>query len=169
MDWRYEDLVIAEIVDEDNKPVPEGEYGAKTLVTVLFSRTQPLIRYELSDRTAAASGVPGDLPFSLLAGIEGRKDEVLTLGGITVHPNVFHAALERLIVAGWQVIDEGDRVRVLLAGGTSADAARAAGAVREALARVGARDIPVDVDLVDTIPRTAVGKAPLIRHGQRLT
>lgn len=163
---RYEDLVIAEIVGEDNRPVPEGEYGARTLVTVLFSRTQPLIRYELSDRIAAAPGQPGDLPFSLLAGIEGREEEILTIGGVTVHPNVFHGALERLPVSGWQVIDEGGSVRVLLAGASGVDPATVAGSVRAALAGVGARNAAIVVELVDAIPRTALGKAPLIRRAQ---
>jgi phenylacetate-CoA ligase len=45
----FEDLVITEVVDDRNRPVPVGEVGAKVLVTVLFSRTQPLIRYEMSD------------------------------------------------------------------------------------------------------------------------
>lgn len=166
---RYEDLVISEVVDEDNQPVPEGKYGAKALVTVLFSRTQPLIRYELSDRVAAAPGMAGDLPFSLLAGIEGREEEVLTLGGVSVHPNVFHGALERPPVSGWQVIDEGGRVRVLLAGAANVDAGHTVDSVRAALERVGAHDVPVSVDLVDHIPRTAVGKAPLIRRAQLAT
>jgi putative adenylate-forming enzyme len=163
---RYEDLVITEIVDKDNEPVPEGEYGAKTLVTVLFSRTQPLIRYELSDRIAAAPGMPGDLPFSRLAGIEGREEEVLHLGGVTVHPNIFHGALERLPVAGWQVIDEGGRVHVLLAGAANVEPAATEASIRDALERIGAHDVPVAVELVDAIPRTALGKAPLIRRAQ---
>lgn len=45
----FEDLVITEVVDEHNHPVPPKSYGAKVLITVLFSRTQPLIRYEMSD------------------------------------------------------------------------------------------------------------------------
>lgn len=161
---RYEDLVITEFVDEHDQPVPEGEFGAKTLVTVLFSRTQPLIRYELSDRVAAAPGLPGDLPFALLAGIEGREEEILTLGGVSVHPNVFHSALERLPVAGWQVIDEDGRLRVLLAGAAGVDADAVADAVRRALASVGVLDVPVVVDLVESIPRTALGKAPLVHR-----
>src|SRR3989442_1104391 len=43
-----EDLVIFEVVDKDNHPVPPGVYGDKLLITVLFNQTQPLIRYELS-------------------------------------------------------------------------------------------------------------------------
>jgi putative adenylate-forming enzyme len=163
---RYEDLVIAEIVDTDNQPVPVGEFGARLLVTVLFSRTQPLIRYELSDRVAAAAGLASDLPFGLLAGIEGRREEVLSLGGVSVHPNVFHGALERLPDAGWQVVDEDGGLRVLLAGAATVDPGGTAEAVRRALDRVGAHDVPVAVELVDAIPRTALGKAPLVsrRH-----
>ena len=66
-------------------------------------------------------------------------------------------------MAGWQVIDEGGRLRVLL-GGPSIDTAATAESVRLALARVGVVDVPVRVDLVDAIPRTALGKAPLVRR-----
>jgi putative adenylate-forming enzyme len=165
---RYEDLVIAEIVDADNQPVPPGVHGAKLLVTVFFSRTQPLIRYELSDRVAASPDTcPDGLPFGLLAGIEGREEEILTLGGVTVHPNVFHEVLERLPIAGWQVIDEGDGLRVLLAGaGPGVEPSVIAAKVVDALGRHGAAGVGVKVSLVDAIPRTALGKAPLVRRSE---
>lgn len=163
---RYEDLVIAEIVDEDNRPVPPGEFGAKLLVTVLFSRTQPLIRYEVSDRVAASRDNPADLPFATLVGVEGREEEILELAGVRVHPNVFHGALERLPVAGWQVIDEGDRLRVLLAGPGQTDAGAVAQALERSLAAVGVAGVGVGVERVDAIPRTALGKAPLIRRAR---
>lgn len=162
---QYEDLVLIEIVDQENRPVPPGEFGSKLLATVLFSRTQPLIRYELSDRVAEPPGPPAaDLPFAALAGIEGREEEVLKLGGVAVHPNVFHGALERLPVGGWQVIGEDGHLRVLLAEAGGVDSARVAADVEAALARTGAKDVPVTVELVDTIPRTSLGKAPLVRR-----
>jgi phenylacetate-CoA ligase len=167
---RYEDLVIAEIVDAENRPVPIGQFGAKLLVTVLFSRTQPLIRYEMSDRVAASleASCPDGMPFALLADIEGREEEVLTLGGATVHPNVFHAVLETLPVRGWQVVDEDGRLRILLAGARSTiDAAAVEMRVGDALGRSGAHGIPITVQLVDSIPRTALGKLPLIRRVSR--
>ena len=46
----FEDLVIAESVDDNYAPVPDGETGSRLLVTVLHSRSLPLIRYELTDR-----------------------------------------------------------------------------------------------------------------------
>ena len=46
----FEDLYILEVVDSRNRPVAPGQYGDKVLLTVLFNYSQPLIRYELSDR-----------------------------------------------------------------------------------------------------------------------
>lgn len=168
---RYEDLVIAEIVDEHNQPVASGESGAKLLVTVLFSRTQPLIRYEMSDRVQAVAGAcPDGLPFGLIGRIDGREEDVLTLAGVTVHPNVFHEVLERLEVAGWQVIDEGDRLLVLLARpAPGIDLPVIRDTIASALADIGVRGISIETRAVDTIPRTALGKAPLIRHADRTT
>jgi phenylacetate-coenzyme A ligase PaaK-like adenylate-forming protein len=165
----YEDLVIAEIVDEDGRPTPPGEFGARLLVTVLFSRTEPLIRYELSDRVRASSGTcPDGRPFALLEAIEGRREEVLDLHGIAVHPNVFHAALERVPVAAWQVVEERDGLRVLLAGATDGIVdADVATAVLTALRNVGVADLNVRVERVDRIPQTALGKAPLVRAIRR--
>ena len=48
----YEDLVIVEPVNADGFPVEPGTVGARLFVTVLFSRTLPLIRYEMSDRVS---------------------------------------------------------------------------------------------------------------------
>src|SRR5215217_8707001 len=76
----FEDLVITEVVDADNRPVPPGEYGAKVLVTVLFSRTLPLIRYEMSDSLQLAPpghGCPCGRPYALISGIQGRQQEAL--------------------------------------------------------------------------------------------
>jgi putative adenylate-forming enzyme len=165
---RYEDLVITEVVDEDNRAVSPGEVGAKVLVSVLFSRTQPLIRYELSDHVRLIDGMcPDGLPFTLLGGIEGRQEDILTLAGVSVHPNVFHAVLEGVDVAGWQVIDEGDRLRVLLARPASrVDRARVANDISAALQRIGVHGIAVRVVIVDEVPRTALGKAPLVRRAR---
>lgn len=168
---RYEDLVIAEIVDEDNLPVPTGEFGAKLLVTVLFSRTQPLIRYEISDRVQVLDGeCPDGLPYALIGGVQGREEEVLTLAGVTVHPNVFHRALECVDVAGWQVIDEGGRLRVLLERpAPGVDPATVGRAVAAVLEEVGVRSVEIETEVVDAIPRTALGKAPLVRRAMRET
>lgn len=164
----FEDLVIAEPVDDDYVPVPAGTTGARLLVTVLSSRTVPLIRFELTDRVRLSTDrCPCGLPFRLLAGIEGRTDDVLVLpaaggGTVTVHPVVFHSVLDLLDVAGWQVRQDADGLTVLLAsprGGV--ESAGVNRAVTDALAAAGA--VPaVRVQVVDAIPAGAAGKRPLV-------
>lgn len=164
---RYEDLVIAEPVDDEYRPVAPGITGDRLLVTVLFSRTQPLIRYELTDRVRFSTQTPGDLgPFGLVDEIEGREEDILSLprregGSVRIHPNVFHAVLEAT-GGPWQVVLEADRLRVLLAddGQTGNDDVIAR--LRHALADAGASDLPLAVEHVTRIPRTRLGKAPLV-------
>ena len=44
-----DDLTIIEPVDEEGRPVPYGQPAAKILLTNLYNKTQPLIRYEIND------------------------------------------------------------------------------------------------------------------------
>jgi len=103
----FDDLVIVETVDQDNQPVPPGVYGEKLLLTVLFNRTQPLIRYELGDslRLATAPCACGS-PFLLIDDIQGRMEDELHLpafsgGMVVVHPNVFHNVMDTAPVREW--------------------------------------------------------------------
>jgi phenylacetate-coenzyme A ligase PaaK-like adenylate-forming protein len=106
----FEDLVITEVVDDKNRPVPPGVFGDKVLVTVLFSRTMPLIRYEMSDsvRPASSPRCPCGRPFTLMDGIQGRAEDVLHLpaasgGQVSVQPIVFHRVMDAVPAGGWQV------------------------------------------------------------------
>lgn len=166
----YEDLVISEVVDEANRPVPPGEFGAKILVTVLFSRTQPLIRYELSDSVRPSDArCPCGRPFRLLDGIQGRREDILELparvgGTVRVHPLVFHDVLDRVPAGEWQVVQEGLALRLLVAGPSpDFDGAAAVAAIRQGVESLGASVSDVAWQEVAAIPRTAVGKAPLVR------
>jgi putative adenylate-forming enzyme len=166
----YEDLVLTEIVDQENRPVPTGSFGVKTLVTVLFRTTQPLVRYEMSDRVAALEGVCAcGRPFLRIASVEGREEDVLMMSGrdgsaARVHPNVFHGPLDLLPVAAWQVVQTGSSsVRVLLAEPRGVDEAGVAATLRASLDRAGVRNAKVETETVASIPRTALGKASLIK------
>jgi len=165
----YEDLLIIETVDQAGNPVPPGTTGAKLLVTVLFSRTLPLIRYEMSDTVRLGGrGCPCGRSFTLLEDIEGRLEDVLRLpgkaGNVNVHPIVFHHVLDEAGSAGWQVIQEPSGLRVLLAGlapGASIEGVRAA--VVSGLTVAGVVETRVDVHVVEHLERTALGKAPFVR------
>ena len=166
----YEDLVIAEVVDESNRPVPPGRVGEKVLVTVLFSRTQPLIRYELSDTVLASAKLcTCGRTLALIGGVEGRREEILHFRSeqgqpVLIHPNVFHDVLDRIAAGQWQVVQDGDRVRLLVARpGPSFDGGLVTASIGRALRDAGAA-VPDPTWLeLDAIPRSGTGKAPLIR------
>jgi len=54
------DMCLAELVDDDNNPVPAGVPSAKVLVTNLHNFTQPLVRYELTDQFTSPHPTPAD-------------------------------------------------------------------------------------------------------------
>ncbi len=172
-----EDLVIVEVVDQNNRPVPPGVYGDKLLITVLGSRTQPLIRYELSDSVRLSSNhCPSGRPFRLVDGIQGRVEDVLSFPGVAaggvvqVHPLVFSRVMDTLPVSGWQVVQEADGLHVLLSGvrGELQDEILAE-TLLEALSEQGAIVLRVEVQRVESIPKTAAGKAPLIKSNLHRT
>ena len=168
--YLYEDNVIFEVVDEQYRPVPPGVYGDKVLITVLTSRTQPLIRYELSDSVRLAADTDsGNLPFARIDGIQGRTEDLLRLPGVSggevaVHPITFHHVLDSLPVSGWQVVQEVDGLRVLLSGGLNgANDSTLVDALTHGLAAQNVVVPPISVQHVNAIPKNATGKAPLIK------
>ena len=168
--YLYEDNVIFEVVDEQYRPVPPGVYGDKVLITTLFSRTQPLIRYELNDSVRLASGPnPNGFPFARIDDIQGRKEDILHLpavsgGEIAVHPITFHHVLDSLPVSGWQVVQNEAGVQVLLSG--AQDGVNDAMLVDTLMRNLSAQNAVaphISVHHVDVIPKNATGKAPLIK------
>ena len=165
----YEDLLIVEPVDRAGKAVPPGTTAAKILVSVLFSRTLPLIRYEMSDSISLGGrGCPCGRSFTLLQGVEGRLEDILQLPGrqgtVNIHPNVFHHVLDQAASSGWQVVQEPSRLRILLAGITPAGTTeRIRADVESALGAAGAARIPLEVRVVEHLERTPLGKAPFVR------
>lgn len=164
----FEDLVIPEVVDDDYRPVPPGTPGDRLLVTVLFSRTVPLIRYEMTDRVRLATqACPCGRPFRLVVSIDGRTDDMLRLPGrdgvpVGVHPVVFHQVLD-LLDAAWQIRQQEQELLVLVANpGPGFDAPGTERALAGALEAIGVRPPGIRVSVVDAIPAGAAGKRPLI-------
>lgn len=166
----YEDLVIAEVVDENNDPVPPGVAGAKLLVSVLFSRTQPLIRYELSDSVVPTDRrCPCGRTFRLIEGVQGRREDIIHLPSgdgrtVSIHPNVFHDVLDRVRAGEWQIVQDAGDVRLLVARpGADFDGAAVLAQIARALEASGAEVRGLSWTEVEAIPRTGTGKAPLVR------
>jgi phenylacetate-CoA ligase len=166
----FEDLVLIEVVDDKYRPVPHGEYGSKLLVTTLFSRTQPLIRYELND-SIRMSTEPHNcgLPFAVLESIQGRVEDSLTLpafsgGSVLIRPLVINRIMDIAPVSGWQINQQADKgLVVLLAGardGLTDDIL--VERISKSLAQEGAQAPYIQIQHVHEIPKAASGKAPLI-------
>jgi phenylacetate-coenzyme A ligase PaaK-like adenylate-forming protein len=161
----FEDLLIVEPVDDAYRPVPIGEVAARTLVTVLHSRTLPLIRYELTDRIRLTTRrCSCALPFALIESVEGRSDDAISLPGadvhrVTVHPLLFERLLGDVAPAGWQVSVDDAGIVVRLRVGQVPE--QLENRVREELVRMGVRsDIALRIDAVVDIPVGAAGKRP---------
>lgn len=165
----FEDLVILEVVDQNNRPVPAGSYGDKILLTVLFNYTQPLIRYEISDiLSLSPTPCPCGRAYALIDDIQGRSDEVLryptTTGSMgALHPMVFYRILDAERVNGWQVIQEQGALAIYLSGDpTLVNEPQLVESVRQAFARLEIVPPPIIIRWRQEVLRGSTGKASRI-------
>jgi phenylacetate-coenzyme A ligase PaaK-like adenylate-forming protein len=162
-----EELAIVENVDEDGRPVPDGERGAKLLLTNLYNHVQPLIRFEVNDVvTIDPEPCPCGRTARRIAGIEGRSDSVLRLAGVAVHPLQFDVVTADRGVREFQVLQRGDgvHVRVVVREGQPAEevAERLREHVGARLAALGVRDPHVKVEPCAALERPPAGKLQLV-------
>ena len=155
------DWAIVEVVDEDNQPVPNGEKGAKVLITNLANYIQPIIRYEIGDIVTMATkecGCGSNLP--LIEGIDGRDSEMFWIesGGELqpLPPAVFEVALGEVLDAReYQLIQEElNRFRVLVEPlpGKTMDRERAARIMQDQIKEYGLDGhVKVEVEVVDKL------------------
>jgi phenylacetate-CoA ligase len=131
-----------------------------------------LIRYELSDTITSSDRLrcPCGRPLPLIEGIQGRVEEALSFparsgGQVRVQPAVVHGVMDGVPAEGWQLVQEPGRLAVLLTGVPRAfDDHGLADRLRRKLRSRRALPPPVQVQRVRAIPRTALGKAPLIKR-----
>jgi phenylacetate-CoA ligase len=167
----FENVALVENVDAQGRPVPPGERGARVLVTSLFNRVQPLIRFEVSD-LVTIDPEPCACGRTLLRirGIEGRADDVLQLPGdggtVAVHPLQFEVVTADRQVREFQVVQAGSRLRLRVALREDAPRGEAIDRLRERvagrLAALGVREPAVDVETCAGIERPEGGKLKLI-------
>jgi phenylacetate-coenzyme A ligase PaaK-like adenylate-forming protein len=153
-----EDGCVVELVDDRYAPVPPGTPSSKVLVTNLFNRLQPLIRYELTDsfvqRPAAAD------QGHLRATVHGRSDDVFRYGSIRVHPLVIRSVLvQSPEIAEYQVLQTAGGIEVLAVASSAPDIAGLRGRLAAALADAGLHRPTVQVRPSDRLERNpATGK-----------
>src|SRR4051794_28885064 len=161
----FEDFCIVENVDDDGRAVPDGAPGARLLVTNLFNRAQPLIRFELTDLvTLDAAPCACGRTLRRARAIDGRADDVIRIGSVVVHPLQFAFVTADPAVREFQVVQRGDGLllRVALKGERGAAEARLHERLAERLARLGVRDPRVEVEPVEQLERSAGGKLQIV-------
>lgn len=171
----YDDMAILEVVDRDNKPVPAGTYGSKVLVTVLWRRSIPLIRYELSDHLKlAAKPCACGRPFPLIKEIQGREEQVIHLTGkdgreVAIDPEFFFDEMVLLPIDGWQIVQEGkDAIMCFVLRPHSAfNESEFVQRITGELEKQGAKTPMVKVECIEELRRTKVGKVITIQAMSR--
>jgi len=146
------DLCLAELVDERNRPVPAGTSSAKVLVTNLHNLTQPLIRYELTDRFTPAPAAPGH--GHLRASVDGRNDAPLRYGDVEVHPLVIRTVFTKApAIREYQVRQTERGVAADLVVDGALDTAAVARSVETSLRAAGVPDPRAEVRVVSAVER----------------
>lgn len=166
----FEDLVLVEAVDEQYQPIKPGSPGAKLLATVLYSRTLPLIRYELTDSIIPSFEIcKCGKPFGIIHKIEGRSEDILNLRGkyktlVPIHPNIFHDKLGLFSLDGWQVIqEENNRLRIFIVTlDKNFDDRKIINALTEELLKREVDKPHITVEHTTSLKKTALGKTPLV-------
>jgi phenylacetate-coenzyme A ligase PaaK-like adenylate-forming protein len=161
------DWAILEVVDADNRPVPDGTPGAKVLITNLANTVQPIVRYEIGDVVTMATepcGCGNRLP--RVERIEGRTADVFWIWDGTRYRSVINCIFKNGFdylhdVREWQAVQTGRNavlVRLEPLPGTRLDLARARAVLHRQLAMydlVGLLDVTIEpADRLGPDPRT---------------
>jgi phenylacetate-CoA ligase len=163
----FEDLCVLENVGEDGHAVPDGEPGARLLVTNLFNRAQPLIRYELEDVvTLDPDPCPCGRTLRRIRSVHGRGTELLSLDGVTVHPLQFAALAADPGVSEFQVVQHGAGLTVRIVPADDADVPAVTGRLIEqigtGLRELGLANPRLTVEPCAAIERPPSGKLELV-------
>ncbi|HEX6572259.1 MAG TPA: hypothetical protein VF055_09565 [Steroidobacteraceae bacterium] len=154
------DQTLLEVVDADGGPVPAGTAGSRILVTSLVNRTQPLVRYEITDLvTLTHEPCPCGRPFPRILALDGRSDDILALpsvagGTALVHPLALRSPLAKVVgLRQYRLVHDADGITVEAVLTSPAAAAEIVECLRDALARQGVTTVPLRVAPVAAIAR----------------
>ena len=141
--------------------------GTRHLLTNLYNKTQPLIRYEVTDMLCRAVEPCGSgRPFALLRGIGGRAEDLLRLkrvdgaGEITVAPMLVSLAIESfLVIREYAAEHDPDGIHIQLVIPNPAErqciVRELPERLRAYIVQQGAVAPPVTLTIVDALDRSA--------------
>jgi phenylacetate-CoA ligase len=133
----------------------------RALVTSLYPRCVPLVRYDIGDEVMVAEPQSGVAAY--LDDVIGRSyDEVLLPNGSQVHSEAFtHAVKFEAAIAAYQVEQIGDSITLYLVPRGDVNE-EVVGRVRQRLERIADGMGIVDVQVVPQLKQTVAGKTPMI-------
>jgi phenylacetate-coenzyme A ligase PaaK-like adenylate-forming protein len=151
-----DDAIITEVVDADDRPVTDPEAVEKVLVTSLFNRVQPIIRYELTDTAIpAADPCSCGAAYPLISEVRGRADDAFRYpGGAVIHPLLFRTPLgQNPMIEQYQVRQTRRGADITIVTRGSVDRDRLARDIAGALAGAGLPEPQIGIEAVDEIQR----------------
>jgi len=163
----FEDTSMLEVVDDEHRPVPDGTSGTRYLLTNLYNKTLPLIRYEVTDLLCRSiDSCPCGRPFALLSGITGRADDLLHLkrsngcGEIAIAPMLVSLAIESFLgVREYTAEHDSDGIHICVVATDPIEQQHIVSELPQRLsadiARQGAVAPPVTLSIVDRLDRGA--------------
>ena len=87
------DMLLVELLDEQNNPVPEGQEG-EVVITTLGVRGMPLLRFRTKDLTALHyDKCPCGRTLVRMDRILGRSDDMLIIRGVNVFPTQIESVI----------------------------------------------------------------------------
>lgn len=105
-----DDWIIVEAVDQNNNPVPLGTQSSKILITNLFNKICPIIRFEITDRVIMQENeceCGSKMPWMTL---EGRTDDIIVFNnGRSFAPMVLYSVVKEVAgITKFQLIQQED-------------------------------------------------------------
>jgi phenylacetate-coenzyme A ligase PaaK-like adenylate-forming protein len=167
------------VVDADGAPVPSGALGSRYLLTNLYNRVQPLIRYEVTDLIATTDEPCAcGRPFARIVKVGGREEHVLQLRGksggqVAVPPITLTSSLDVMPeLIEYELHHGAGRVAVVAVARDGADkgalAARIVDRLENVLRDLGAEPPAIVVELPPALERRRerMGKLERVLVGQ---
>jgi phenylacetate-coenzyme A ligase PaaK-like adenylate-forming protein len=156
-----DDLVIIEPIDAGGRPVRPGEPGDAILLTNLYNRTQPLIRYRMDDAMTVSDELCAcGCAHRRITALRGKVDGYFTYpdGAIVHRIGMESVLLGRPGVLGIQVTQTPSGVMVFIVDDGHADVDAISGAFHDLLRRSGVTDPDVTVQRAESLDRLWSGK-----------
>jgi phenylacetate-CoA ligase len=155
----HSDSLILEIVDDAGNPLPPGREG-NVIITPLWQRTMPLIRYSLEDVSSIRGRCTCGRSSHVLGPVKGRSSEIMVLPSGRLFPwmmifsTMSRAFPQILEFQGIQGRKGSLLIKIVKAPRSRLQASEVAGVVRSLVPE----DLDLEIEFVPSIERTASDK-----------